>query len=638
MWAIRRASTNSLKAPGLNVTAFRPCAVLGPFNSHTEDSLSACELHLFNRQITSQTFISTVAVPKLLSTGFRSIFSQAGDKNGGDEIEKLGDGFSELVTSAAFGTFEEDIVDGASSSSSDTDSASSSDSDSTSDSESELDSLDASLEDTLETELPRETVEDAGEVASEKKDASSALLKLILEVSEPISGTLDKYFEGKELSRSEVDQVLLSLRIRKRFVKAMQLSEWLERRDDFDFSEQDYASRIGLIAKLRGLKKAEMYIETIPESFREEVVYRSLLKNFVSAKLVDNSEQWFIKMKNLGFPITVSTYNQMLLLYKKTDKRKIADLVLMMEKENIKPSIFTYQMLIDTKGHSKDIQGMELIVETMKAEGIEPDLQVQAVLAWHYVTAGLREKAEEVLNDMEGKDLMTTRILCPTVLHIYATLRKPEEVERIWKLVEPMPRQADFFAAITAWGKLKNIEKSEAIFDKMIKTYKNPSTKHYSIMLRVYAENKMFSKGRELLKRMTEANKNMGPMAWDALVKLYVGVGEAEEAVSVLHKATQKNKKVRPMINSYLTVLDHYSKRGNVHNAEKVFQLMRQAGYYAGNKPFSSLLQTYIKAKAPAYGMRERMKADNFKINKSMEATLAHVDAFRKTSVSDILD
>ncbi|XP_074306760.1 pentatricopeptide repeat-containing protein At1g80270, mitochondrial-like [Silene latifolia] len=639
MWAIRQASTNSLKASGLKITALRACSALGPISSHTKDNLSASKPHLFNRWITSKTCISTVAVSKLFSTGCRSISSQAGGKNGEDEIEKSEDGFSELVTFAAFETAETGIVDGSSSSSSDSDSDSSSDSDSTSDSESDLDSLDASLEDAFETELPGDTVENAGSAASKTKYAPSALQKLIMEESGSIFGALDKYFEDKELSRLEVYQVLSYLHKRRLFVQALQLSEWLERRDDFDFLEGDYASRIGAIAKLHGLKEAESYVDTIPESFREEVVYRTLLKNFISVKLVDKSEQLFNKMKNLGFPITVSTYNQMLLLYKLTDKRKIGDLLLMMEKENIKPSAFTYQLLIDTKGHSKDIKGMELIVETMKAEGLEPDLKIQAVLARHYAAAGLREKAEEVLKDMEGKDLMTNRFICPTLLLIYASLGKPEEVERIWKQVEPITRQADFFAAITAWGKLKNIEKSEAIFDKMIKTYKTPSTKHYSVMLRVYTENKMFSKGMELLKQMPDANTSkMGPMAWDALVMMYVGVGEAEQAISVLHKATEKKQRVRPMLKSYITVLDHYSERGNVHNVEKVFQMMKQAGYFAGSRAFSSLLQTYINANVPAYGMRERMKADDLKINDSWEARLALVDVLRKTSVSDLLD
>lgn len=65
---------------------------------------------------------------------------------------------------------------------------------------------------------------------------------------------------------------------------------------------------------------------------------------------------------------------------------------------------------------------------------------------------------------------------------------------------------------------------------------------------------------------------------------------------------------------------------------------MRQDGYVSRFRQFQTLIQAYIKAKAPAYGIRERMKADNIFPNKALAAELVHVDPFRKTTVSDLLD
>ncbi|KAL9237914.1 hypothetical protein vseg_012407 [Gypsophila vaccaria] len=633
MWAIRRTSSKSLnfRASGLNIAASRACAGIGPISSHKEDQSSASEHHLFtaDRWTTSKICNGNIPVPRQFSLGCRSLSSQTGTKNGGEENDELEDGFSELETPEVSETIEEDVVDG-----DDT-----SDSSSDSESDSDLTNLDTGLEETLETELLGDTEEDAGKKKAKKKSEPSPLFKLIMEESGPsISGALDKYANDKELGRAEVYQTLLNLRRRKLFLKALQLSEWLEKKEDFEFSERDYASRVDLIAKVRGVHKAESYISEIPKSFRAEVVYRTLLANFVSGTVVNKAEQLFNKMKDLGFPITIFTCNQMLLLYKRSDKRKIADILLMMEKENLKPSLFTYQVLIDTKGQSNDIQGMEQIVETMKAEGIEPNIRVQAVLARHYASAGLKEKAEAVLKEMEGTDLKSIRFICPVLLPIYANLGNAEDVERIWKINEAKPRQADFFAAMNAFGKLNNIEQAEAIFDKMTKTYKKLNTRHYTVMLKVYAENKMLNKGKDLLKRMGESGCIIGPLAWDALVKLYVDAGEVEKADSVLQKALQQNRQLRPMFSSYMTILDTYSRRGDIHNAEKIFQRMRQAGYVARAKPFHALLQTYINAKVPAYGIRERMKADNLYPNKGLATQLALVDAFKKTAVSEILE
>lgn len=155
------------------------------------------------------------------------------------------------------------------------------------------------------------------------------------------------------------------------------MSVWLDSRKQLEFTEKDYSSRVDLLAKVRGLQAAEIYIERIPESFKSEMVYRTLLANCVQSAHTAKAEQVFNKMKELKFPITPFACNQLLLLYKRTNKKKIADVLLLMEKENVKPTVLTYRMLIDVKGQVNDIDGMEQVVETMKAEGIDPDINIQ---------------------------------------------------------------------------------------------------------------------------------------------------------------------------------------------------------------------------------------------------------------------
>ncbi|EEF40208.1 pentatricopeptide repeat-containing protein, putative [Ricinus communis] len=342
-------------------------------------------------------------------------------------------------------------------------------------------------------------------------------------------------------------------------------------------------------------------------------------------------------MKDLEFPVTTFACNQLLLLYKRLDKKKIADVLLLMEKENIKPSLFTYKLLIDTKGQSNDLTGMDQIVETMKADGIEPDINIRAILAKHYASGGLKEKAEAILKEMEGGNLEEHRWACRLLLPLYAALGKADEVERVWKVCESSPQLEECVAVIEAWGKLKKIDKAEEVFNRMLTTWKKLSSRHYSALLKVYASHKMLANGKDLIKKMADSGCRIGPLTWDSLVKLYVEAGEVEKADSVLHKAAQQNH-MKPMFSSYIVIMDQYAKRGDVHNAEKMFHRMRQAGYVARLRQFQALVQTYINAKAPAYGIRERMKADNIFPNKALAAQLALVDAFRKTAVTDLLD
>ncbi|PKI50838.1 hypothetical protein CRG98_028745 [Punica granatum] len=342
-------------------------------------------------------------------------------------------------------------------------------------------------------------------------------------------------------------------------------------------------------------------------------------------------------MRDLEFPPTAFACNQLLLLYKRHDKKKIADVLLLMEKENVKPTSFTYRLLIDSKGHSNDLEGMDQIVEAMKAEGIELDISTQAILAKHYVAGGQKKKAENVLKDMEGGDLKAHRSACHLLLPLYAELGKVDEVKRVWEVCERSPRANECVAAIEAWGKLKRVEEAEAVFDRMAKTWKKLSATQFSALLKVYANNKMLMKGKDLVKRMADSGCRIGPLTWDTIVKLYVEAGEVERADSILHKAAQQ-KIMKPMYYTYMTIMNQYSKRGDVHNAEKLFHRMRLSGYTSRITQFQSLLQAYINAKTPAYGMRERMKADNLFPNKAVAAQLVQVDPFKKTPVSDLLD
>lgn len=567
----------------------------------TNGGLLLCNTRFYSRQSAS-----------LDSTVWRRELSSSSTKEDDDDLE---DGFSELGRPAGDGN--------------------------------EIDSLLASDADQSDDDGDRENVEEphneVDEVVKEKGKprrgrVESELLNEIMNVpGVSIHVALEKWLaEGNELTREEVSHATFYLRRRKMFGRALQLSEWLESKNQFEFLERDHAVRLDLIARTRGLHKAEVYIETIPESCSRELMHRTLLANCVSQNNVKKAEEVFNKMKNLDFSITVFACNQMLLLYKRNNKKKIADVLLLMENENIKPSSLTYSILIDTKGQSRDIDGMDQILDRMKAQGIEPDINTQAVLARHYISAGLQDKAETLLKEMEGENLNRNRWLCQILLPLYANLGKVDEVERVWKVCETNPWHDESLVAIEAWGKLNKVDEAENVFETMIKKRKL-SSRTGSVLLKVYANHNKLIKGKDLIKRMGDSGCRIGPLSWDAMVKLYVQAGEVEKADSILHRAAQQSR-MKPMFSTYLTILQQYAERGDIHNSEKIFYRMKQDDYPSRPRMYQLLLNAYINAKVPAYGIRDRLRADSILPTKSLAYQLIQVDGFRKNSVSDLLD
>ncbi|KAL8235724.1 hypothetical protein R6Q59_016805 [Mikania micrantha] len=607
MWAIRRTPSIALRSQTFSAVGSRA--------SYIENKISS------SSHVNKTQFLELSRGTGLLDRYYSYPYSHptlnhhysslAGTKSSGEEGDDLVDGFSELEDSTTDEIQEKNAED---------------ESDDGMVSEPEL-SEDEDNEATVleKTRLPKQTF--------------SVLFKVIMDSSVgSVQKALDKWLEkGEKVSRSDVSLAILELRKRRMYDKALQLSEWLESRKQLEFTEKDYSSRVDLIAKTRGLNAAEIYIEKIPELFRTEMAYQTLLANCVQSVHITKAEQVFNRIKELKLPLTASACNQMLLLYKRTNKKKIADVLLLMEKENVKPTLLTYRMLIDMKGQSNDLKGMEQIVEAMKAEDIDPDIKTQAVLARHYINGGLKDKAKVILQEIEGNDLKKNRGACVALLSLYATLESVADVIRVWDVCKSNPQLDEYMRAIDAYGKLKKVEEAEAVFDQMSKKVKRISSKHYATMLKVYANNKMLSKGKNLVKQMAESGCQIGPWTWDSLVKLYIEAGEVEKADSILRRASEQNR-IKPFFDTYLLILDQYAKRGDIHNAEKIFHRMRQDGYVSRLRQYHSLLRTYINAKAPAYGIKERLKADNVFPNRALAEQLAQVDAFKRTAVSDLLD
>lgn len=621
MWALRRASV-FIRNPGLSSGSTRISCVqseiLTCYLENYHAGLIAPQEKVFDRLLSTSSCYNPAYVSLKSCTEACSFSSKASRKSHvEDDDYKLDDGFSDLempcglVQESASGDENNDVF-------------------------SEGDGV----TDDKENELEASIIEaDVGNKRSPKTKSTSTLTKAILAAhAMPMKEVCEKWVEeGNEVSQTEISLAMLELRKRRMFLRALQLSEWSESSKHLDFLEKNYASRVNLVAKVRGLLQAERYVEQIPKSFRGDLVYRTLLANCVAVTDVKKSEEVFDKIKNLGLPLTLFSCNQMLLLYKRIGGEKIADVLLLMQKENIKPSVSTYQILIDMKGKFKDISGMEQILETMKVDGVKPNNHMLASLARYYTAVGLKDKAETMLKEVEQDDINENLGICWILLPIYASLGREDEVGRIWKACESRPGWADCMAAIEAWGQLRKIENAEAAFDIMVKKLKTKSVKHFTALLKVYANNKMFAKAKNLMKQMEASGCSPNPLTWDALVMLYIGTGEVEKADNILEKATQQ-RRGRPLFNSYIAIMDQYAKRGDVHNAERLFLRMRKAGYSTRLRQYNTLLLAYKNAKAPAYGFIERMKGDGLSPSKSFTMQVAKVEAFRKENVAYLLE
>ncbi|XLR37189.1 hypothetical protein HN51_023947 [Arachis hypogaea] len=151
--------------------------------------------------------------------------------------------------------------------------------------------------------------------------------------------------------------------------------------------------------------------------------------------------------------------------------------------------------------------------------------------------------------------------------------------------------------------------------------------KSYSLMLKIYANNMMVKKGNYIVMLMADSGIRIDPLIWDDLVKLHIKAGEAEKAVLLNQE--------KPFIN-YTVIMEKYANRGDIHITEMIWQKMKEVDYKFSWRQYEVLLQAYLIAKLPAYGMRDTMKAHNIVLNPVLRSLLIQVDHFRKIQALDL--
>ncbi|CAN6912608.1 unnamed protein product [Brassica oleracea] len=124
---------------------------------------------------------------------------------------------------------------------------------------------------------------------------------------------------------------------------------------------EDMASRVLLMDTVLGLKEAERFFETIPETMKDYTVYTSLLTLYTrNDDTLDKAEAVFEKMRELGFLLKPTPFNLMLSLYSPLKRHdNVNSLLREMEDNNVKPDDLTANHALLVYAAVSNIKAME---------------------------------------------------------------------------------------------------------------------------------------------------------------------------------------------------------------------------------------------------------------------------------------
>nr|CAH66166.1 H0107B07.5 [Oryza sativa] len=486
-------------------------------------------------------------------------------------------------------------------------------------------------------------------------------------VREEVDGFLDS---RKRAFKWEVGVCVRRLRKQALYRPALKLSEVMARRG-MNPTVSDQAIRLDLVAKSRGIAAAEKYFLDLPETSKTHLTYGALLNCYCKDLMTEKAEALMGKMKELNFAFTAMCYNSLMTLYTKVNQHeKVPSVIQDMKADDVLPDIYTYNVWMRALAARVDIKGVERVIEEMKRDGrVTPDWTTYSNLASIYVDAGLFEKAEAALKELEKWNTSNDLEAYQFLITLYARTQNLVEVHRVWRsLKRNQPRRANmsYLNMIQALANLKDLPGAEACFKEWEAQYINPpktntkapgtaetssnesdvkatkdkgtdgELKHpkYDIrvanaMIKEYITEGMFDQAVAVKKRAKMRGGRLNAKTWEIFMEHYLKEGDLKMVHWCADRAIKKGHSAGriwvPPHEVTETLMDYFEKNKDVDGAEKFVEVLKKVQKDLGTVVFEPLVRTYAAAGKKLPGMRHRLKIENVEVSEETAKLLDSV-------------
>lgn len=393
----------------------------------------------------------------------------------------------------------------------------------------------------------------------------------------------------------------------------------------------DQAIHLDLIAKARGVSTAEEYFINLPESAKNHLTYGALLNCYCKELTTDKAESLMEKMKELKFASSPMAYNSLMTLYTKTNQpEKVPSIIQEMKTNDVLPDCYTYNVWMRALAAMNDISGVERVIEEMKRDGrVTADWTTYSNLASIYVDAGMFQKAEGSLKELEKRNVDDDLGGYQFLITLYGRTGNLVEVHRIWrslKLAHPKMANISYLNMIQVLVNLKDLPGAEACFKDWESKCSTYDIRVVNAMIRAYAKEGMLDKAEAVKKLAKMRGARLNAKTWEIFMEYYLNKGDMKMAHWCADRAIKKGRSHGriwvPPREVIRAIMAYFEENKDVAGAEKFLELLQRVENDLGAEVFEAVIRTYAAAGKNSPGMRRRLKMENVLVSESTEKLL----------------
>ena len=393
----------------------------------------------------------------------------------------------------------------------------------------------------------------------------------------------------------------------------------------------DQAIHLDLIAKTRGVAAAENYFIDLPEASKNHLTYGALLNCYCKELLTEKAEALMERMKELRLGLSSMPYNSLMTLYTKIGQpEKIPIIIQEMKSLDIMPDSYTYNVWMRALAAVNDIFGVERVVEEMMRDGrVAGDWTTYSNLASIYVDAGLFEKAEKALKELEKRNAYQDLTAFQFLITLYARMGNLLEVYRVWRslrLAFPKTANVSYLNMIQVLVKLKDLPGAEKCFWEWDSGCSNYDIRVVNALLGAYAEEGLLEKAEELKEHACRRGGKANAKTWEIFLDYYLKKGDMKQAVDCIANAISigrgDDQKRVPSPEIIGVFMQHFEQEKDVDGAEGFLEILKKGGSV---EVYESLIRIYAAAGRTSPVLRRKLKMENVEVSDSYKKLLENV-------------